>query len=69
MESDEFNSLKKRMFENYLEPATTKNLNQKVINEKEASINQYRNSITSPITLIDEEAFSTQEKEAQFKAH
>jgi len=69
MESDEFNSLKKRMFENYLEPGTTKNLNQKVINEKEASINQYRNSITSPITLIDEEAFSTQEKEAQFKAH
>jgi hypothetical protein len=68
MESDEFNS-KKRMFENYLEPATKKNLNQKVINEKEASINQYRNSITSPITLIDEEAFSTQEKEAQFKAH
>lgn len=24
MESDEFNSLKKRMFENYLEPATKK---------------------------------------------
>jgi hypothetical protein len=59
MESDEFNSKKRRSFLH----------SQKVINEKEASINQYRNSITSPITLIDEEAFSTQEKEAQFKAH
>jgi hypothetical protein len=44
-----------------------KNLNQKVINEGEASMDQYKNFITSLITLMDGEAFSAKKRKFDSK--
>ena len=44
-----------------------KNINQKVINDGEASMDQYKNFITSLVTLIDEEAFSSKKRKFDSK--